>query len=287
MPFCPSDSSHPGRGLASSVATAILWLLVLCVIVPPQADAAVREPGRPRLLVIGDSIILGTHGNIAVNLPDWDVVFDADVSRSTAAGLDVLASHGTDFSVVVVALGANDGGTPGVFAPRVAALLDALAPVPHVVWLTVHEARPYYAQTNAIIRDQVARHPNAVVGDWNAALRPGAVGADGLHLTGQGSAEMAAWVAGLVRLVAAPPPTTTSTTTTTTTTVPPTTTTSTTVAPATSTQSVRSVSGRNAVRSAADADGSGASWMIWGIPVIVVVLGGVALVITRVRRRAQ
>lgn len=192
-----------------------------------SAQAGPGVPVPKRVLVIGDSIILGTQGNIAADLPDWDVVFDAAVSRSTDAGLAALAAHGTDFSVVVVALGANDGETPGVFTPRVAALLDALAGVPHVVWLTVHEARPYYARTNAIIRDQVARHPNAIAADWNAAVRPGDVGGDGLHLTGQGAAAMAGWVAAVVRLVSVPPTTTTTTTTTTSTT---TTTTTTTVA---------------------------------------------------------
>jgi hypothetical protein len=175
--------------------------------------------------VIGDSIILGTGGNIAADLPDWDVTFDAAVSRSTEAGLAALQTHGTDYQFVVIALGANDGGTPGVFQPRVASLLGALAKVPHVLWLTIHEARPYYAQTNAIIRSEVAHHPNAAVGDWNAAIKPGDVGEDGLHLTPQGSTDMASWVAGIVRT--GTPPTTTTTTSTSTTS------TTTTVAPST------------------------------------------------------
>lgn len=270
------------RGLVASIWVALVF--VLCAPAAPRAAAVTHEPDRPRLLVIGDSIILGTNGNITADLPDWDVVFDAAVSRSTAEGLDVLATHGTNFSVVVVALGANDGASPGVFAPRVAALLDALAPLPHVVWLTIHEARPYYMQANAIIRDQVARHPNAIVGDWNAAIRPGDVGADGLHLTGQGSAGMAAWVAGLVHLVVAPPPTTT-TSSTTTSTVPPSTTT-TTVAAATSRRAAPSTSVRSTAGSAT-CDDAGVSWMIWGITAVVIVVVGLAFVAARLRQQRK
>lgn len=198
---------RPVRSLAIVALVVLVAIIGLSVCrTPLRADAA---PPKPSLLVIGDSIVLGTQGNVAADLPDWTVTMDAAVSRSTAGGLDALAAHGTDYDVVVVALGANDGGTPSVFTPRVAALLDALGAVPHVIWLTIHEARPYYAQTNAIIRSQVATHPNAVVADWNAAIRPGDTGGDGLHLTPQGSVSMANWIAGAVRFVTAPPPTTT------------------------------------------------------------------------------
>lgn len=283
-------SSVPGaarcrrRGAVASTWVVVVSVVVLGAAAAPRAAAVARAPERPRLLVIGDSIILGTNGNIAADLPDWDVVFDAAVSRSTAVGPDVLAAHGTNFSVVVVALGANDGASPDVFAPRVAALLDALAPLPHVVWLTIHEARPYYAQANAVIRDQVARHPNAIVGDWNAAIRPGDVGADGLHLTGQGSAGMAAWVAGLVRLVVAPPPTTT-TSSTTTSTVPPSTTT-TTVAVASSRRAAPATSVGSSAGSAT-LDDSAASGTIWWIVAVVIVVVGLALVGSRRRRRRK
>ena len=213
-------------GRAQAIVTAAIVLVGL-VLAAGAPGATAADPPHPRLLVIGDSIILGTGGNIAADLPDWDVTFDAAVSRSTEAGLDALQTHGTDYQFVVIALGANDGGTPGVFQPRVASLLGALAKVPHVLWLTIHEARPYYAQTNAIIRSEVAHHPNAAVGDWNAAIKPGDVGEDGLHLTPQGSTDMASWVAGIVRT--GTPPTTTTTTSTTTST----TSTTTTVAPST------------------------------------------------------
>lgn len=268
---------------ARSVALALMVVIGGWLAIAGSAAAAPPAP-KPRLLVVGDSIILGTGNNIAADLPDWDVTFDAAVSRSTEAGLTAVQQHGTDYQAVVIALGANDGGTPAVFAPRVAAILDTLRPVPHVVWLTIHEARPYYAQTNAIIREAVSTHPNAEVGDWNAAVKPGDVGEDGLHLTPQGSTDMATWVAGVVR-AGVPPTTTTSTSTTTTSTTTSTTTTTTTI-PEVSSLERRAGAPVNA--SAKQTDGSGPGpWIFGVVGLAVLAVATVAgLVVTARRSKA-
>lgn len=221
---------------------------------------APANSARPSLLVIGDSIVVGTYDNIAKQMPGWDVTVDAKVSRSTAQGLDVFRKHGAKFSAVVIELGANDGGEAEVFRPRVAALLRAMGAVPHVIWLNVHEARPYYKQTNAIIAQEVARHPNASVGDWNAAVQPADVGGDGLHLTPQGSVAMSKWIATTVRTITTPPSTTTSSSTTTTNVPPPATT-----------------SARQAPRpNSANADDQTTTRFLWGI---VAFLCGIATVL--------
>jgi hypothetical protein len=154
------------------------------------------------------------------------------VDRSTEQGLSVVQRHGTRFQVVVVQLGTNDGGTPSVYQPRLQALVDALAPVPHVVLLTIRQARPYYAQTNQIMRQVAAAHPNVRVADWNAAALPTDTGGDGLHLTPSGSVHMAHFVAVQIAAAGRATPTTTTTSTTTSTTSS-TTSTTTTVAPTT------------------------------------------------------
>ena len=185
-----------------------------------------RAASNPRsALVIGDSVLAGTYGNIPADLPGWSVTMDATVDRSTDQGLAEVRKHGTSFGVVVVQLGTNDGGTPSVYQPRLEALMNALAPVPRVIFLTIRVARPYYAETNQIIRQVAAAHPNVSVGDWNAAWLPTDTGDDGLHLTPSGSVHMAQFVAGLISHGPAPTTTTSTTTstTTTTTTIPPTT----------------------------------------------------------------
>jgi lysophospholipase L1-like esterase len=148
---------------------------------------------RPAAFFLGDSVMLGAVGAIQAAMAPWDVVVDAAVSRSTAAGVDVIRARRAEIAdVVVVQLGTNDGADPGLYAERVRAVMAELAGVDLVLWLTIREARPYYATTNATLRQVLAGYPNAVVADWNATAPPGATYADGLHLRAEGAAAMAA-----------------------------------------------------------------------------------------------
>ncbi len=180
-----------------------------------------------RVLAIGDSVLLGAGPDLVADLAGREVVVDAAVSRSTGAGARAAAAHGTDWDVVILFLGHNDGATAGVYQPPYRALLDRFAAVPRVVVVTIHEIRPYYPGVNAFLRAEAARRPNVRVADWNAAIGPGMTAADGLHLTSSGRAALGQLLADQVadaELDFLPtttvPPTTTSTTTTPTTTVP-------------------------------------------------------------------
>jgi hypothetical protein len=69
--------------------------------VPPPAPPAPPPPGGPTggspygqraaLVMIGDSLALGTAAPLAADLPDWDVKADARVGRPLAEGMDILA----------------------------------------------------------------------------------------------------------------------------------------------------------------------------------------------------
>ncbi len=269
-----SATLHRRVGLVGFVSA----LVALALIVVPSAHASTATSTRkPRLLVIGDSIILGTGDRIAQDLPAWDVTFDAKESRSTAVGLDVLRAHGTDFTTVVVELGANDSGTPSVFTPRVDALLAALRGVHRVLWLTIPEARPYYRQANAIIRTATGRYPNASVADWSGAIQPGDVVDDGLHLTPKGYADMAAWVAKVVASPQAP----TTTTTTTTTTQPARPTNRSTSASAATTRPVTGASG-GLTAGSKQHDGRTTAWILG-----VAAMGAIVVVVVSVLRRRR
>lgn len=213
---------------------------------PPAAASATRAafpPLRPtRVLVLGDSVMKGADARYAGALPGRDLVVDTEVNRTTGAGADVVARIGTDWDVVVVLLGHNDGGSPGVYQPSARRLLDQLRGVRRVVWLTIHEVRPYYPDVNRFIDSLRAEYPNLSTADWNAVANahPEAVARDGLHLTAAGATLMAdlvaeqvevgewLWAADLHRLAARA---------TTTTTAPPTTTSTTEVAPTSTTTS--------------------------------------------------
>jgi lysophospholipase L1-like esterase len=211
----------------------LTWALVAVVTVVIAATvwsqpASAFPPTRPtRVLALGDSVMEGAAGAIPAALPGREVVVDTAVSRSTGATATAAAGHGTDWDVVVLLVGHNDGASPGVYQPPYRRMLDQFAGVPRVVVLTIHEARPYYAGVNAFLRDEATRRPNLRVADWNDAVnrQPGTTASDGLHLTGPGTALMAKVVSDqvLVAEVEFLPTTTTTATTTTTTTAPATT----------------------------------------------------------------
>lgn len=276
----------PGSGTASPAAPAF----------PPQ---------RPtRVLVLGDSVMKGAANDYAPALPGREVIVSAEVNRSTGQGADELAKLGTDWDVVVVLLGHNDGGSPGAYQPAARRILDQLRDVRVVSWLTIHEVRPYYPGVNQYIAGLQGEYPNLIVGDWNAVANanPGALAGDGLHLNGQGAQLMAEtvaeqveiaeidWALALRRLAQA---TTTTTSTTTTTTAPPTTTTTevtTTTEAATTTEQATTTEAPAAiadVEAVADGEESGAGAAVIagiGAAVLVAVLAG-ALVLRRRRRR--
>ena len=55
----------------------------------PVADPA-SDP-RPALVMLGDSLAIGTAGPLSLDLADWNVRFDARIGRPLAEGLSILA----------------------------------------------------------------------------------------------------------------------------------------------------------------------------------------------------
>ena len=63
----------------------------------PEAPPAIGSPGSNKLLVLGDSVILGAKNTIPAALKGWDVTFDARESRFISDGLNVLKAHKSDY----------------------------------------------------------------------------------------------------------------------------------------------------------------------------------------------
>lgn len=169
------------------VGAVVLAVLVLSGALAPAVAGEDAEPG-PRLVVVGDSIVLGARSDVVGALAHWDLAFDAEVGRTTSQGLEVLRSLDAGRAdVVVVELGANDAGSPVLFATRMRAVLAELAAVPHVIWLTVPEIEPFYVESNALLRAEAEIRPGLAVAEWGAVSQatPGAT-ADGLHLRAPG-----------------------------------------------------------------------------------------------------
>ncbi len=175
--------------------TAVAVLLAMIVSLLGISPAAAQTETQRSLFVVGDSIVLGAQEEIVASAPaGWAARVDAKVSRGTDAGLDVVRANKASITdVLVIGLGANDGGSPGIFGPRVEALLAEVAHVPHVFWLEIAEVRPYYPGANAVVRDVASRYDNVSVIPWSALAlsNPGLTADDGLHLTGPGQQAMA------------------------------------------------------------------------------------------------
>lgn len=262
--------------LAALVAATVL---VAAGTTPAASETTIDGPAR--VLVVGDSVVLGAKGSVESLLSTHEVAVDAEVSRTTGRSADAALTHGTDWDVVVVMLGHNDGGSPAVYQPPYRRLLDAYAAVPRIVVVTLHEVRPSYAGVNAFLRDEAERRSNVVVLDWNAiaSAEPGLTAGDGLHLTSAGARRMADEIGAQVfrAEVELTPPTTTTTAPTTT---APTTTTSTTTTRPESTATPATVA---AAAPQADDDDSAAPWAIGGL---TVASAAAATVLIRRRRRS-
>ncbi len=112
-------------------------------------------------------------------------------------------------SVVVVVVGYND--YEGAYAGDMEEALGVFrkAGVEHVVWATLREGRPSWAQMNGDILRASKRHPEMSVLDWNAHAQanPAWLQPDGIHLTPEGARGMATLVSSsLVQLGVAPKP---------------------------------------------------------------------------------
>jgi hypothetical protein len=174
---------------ATLVTVVVVAFLATTGGAAPAGAASAFPPLRPtRVLILGDSVLKGTVGQYRNRLAGRDVTIDAVVSRSTSASADHLARLGSDWDVVVVLLGYNDGGSARAFQPAATRILGQLAAVPRVVWLSLHEVRPGYSAVNQFITGQVARFPNLHTADWNAICNanPGSLAGDGIHPRGAG-----------------------------------------------------------------------------------------------------
>jgi len=161
------------------------------------ATAAAASDAPLRIRMFGDSVMLGARDDLLAAFPGTDINVDAIESRSLLGTTPVLAAHPDLLGdVVVLDLGSNDMPDGAVFRERIDAMMQALANVPRVVWLTQAVFQPARAAMNDELRAAADRYPNLDVVGWDAqvAAHPEYVYADGLHLTPPGRVAFAAAV---------------------------------------------------------------------------------------------
>lgn len=195
---------RPVRRVPVTVRVAVVTVVAAAAVLLAAPARVGAVPGRAagedgadsRFIAVGDSILLGARSQLEARsrFLGWPSVLDMEVSRSTIVGAEILESlrPGPD-DVVVIGLGANDSGDPGVFRGRAERVASTAAPAGKVLWLTIAEVRPYYAGTNDMIREIAGRYPQMSVVDWAAiaGADPSLTAGDGLHLTPAGTVAMA------------------------------------------------------------------------------------------------
>lgn len=242
--------------------TKICQLLVggLCVsaFIAPQVTfaapptASIAPNGQGRLLIIGDSLSVGTDyfGKLqsrVERLAIWPKVFiDDKPGRKASLAAPILAKHLTaDTTAIVIALGTNDmiSRTESWYPKYVIDLVMAQTRDLPVLWVNTKFSalgrRDWISRSarfnKALVKAQ-SRWPQLRIADWNTSFTPKASSrfiADGVHLTVSGYKTRASFSVNALRtygrqVVDASTTTTTTTSSTTTSTststVPPTTT---------------------------------------------------------------
>jgi hypothetical protein len=221
----------------------------------------VPSPGNNKLLVIGDSVILGAKTTVPKELVGWNVTFDAHESRFITNGLDVIKAHKSDYDKLqglnqaAIDQAYRDAGLPppkpdppasltevigrvvvihlctnyeigGGFATHIDRIMDYLKDLDRVVWVTCVEWSAGPTEANNAIKDAAKKYPKLVVADWAAfSITPGYTYDDQIHLKPPGQDELAKLVSRAVGPAPTPLPPAPTTTrpkpTTTTTTTPP------------------------------------------------------------------
>lgn len=161
-------------------------------------------PNSGRLLVVGDSLAVGTEAPLARLLPGWRVATSAYTGRHTDDGVAEITGRGSLPDVIAVSLGTNDDpSATSSFAGEVQRVLDAAGPAKCVVWANIVRP-PYagvsYAGYNRVLERLSLSHPNLIVVDWSGIVRsqPGLLASDGVHATPHGYAVRAQAIASAI-----------------------------------------------------------------------------------------
>jgi hypothetical protein len=152
-------------------------------------------PGRAGLLVIGDSLSVGTAPILPGIMPGWRVATDGVGGRPLAAGMFSLAETQlpTDGSIIVgFSLFTNDDPTHTAdLQSAVRTSLDRVGPKGCVIWATI--VRPPingvpYDAANALLRRMARSEKRMRLVPWDKviAAQPALMGPDGIHPTPQG-----------------------------------------------------------------------------------------------------
>jgi hypothetical protein len=155
---------------------------------------APAAPAQARVLVVGDSLQVGSGPYVERALPGTPVTVDARIGRPSVEGVSVLRSRlRAAHEVVVFDLGTNNDPAAPARLGRDLAAARAIAGRRCLVVATIN--RPplngvSYAQINRVIQRFAASDPNTQLVDWRAyaTRQRGLLAPDRIHATARGYA---------------------------------------------------------------------------------------------------
>lgn len=173
-----------------SICLGFAILAAALVLGAPQGSA-LAQVQTPDVLIIGDSLAIGTMPFLDEMLTDRNLTWDTVNGRTTPQGMRALrlALRESEPQAVVVSLGTNDGPDPRRFTSRLRRMLRDLAPDTCVIWTAV--VRPprkgRYGALNRALRAEARRDHRLIVINWDRAVKRGTVVLrDGLHADAAG-----------------------------------------------------------------------------------------------------
>jgi hypothetical protein len=176
----------------------VVTVTAMGAFVPPAAAQGVGP-----VLVVGDSLEVGTEPYLRQELSGVQLDVDAKTSRPSSDGLAVLRSAlGPEHEVVVFDLGTNDDpGAPDALAANLQAAADAAAGR-CLVFATINRPPLGGVSDDGLNQavDEVATATGARIADWRSvAQQPGVLQPDGVHATPSGYQQRARVVADAIR----------------------------------------------------------------------------------------
>jgi peptidoglycan/LPS O-acetylase OafA/YrhL/lysophospholipase L1-like esterase len=199
---CHPPSTWQRKGWAGLAAACCAGGVVLAQLYQARAETAAQLPAAPTrlqagasapqlapggfiLTAIGDSVLLGSQGQLARTL--WPILVDAQIGRQGSEGVKRVRElrHASALAdTVLVHLGTNGY----LHESNLNDILQELSDRKQVIFMTVHASRRWVDDNNALLTRVVARYANARLINWQlvATEHPEYLAADGVHLNVQG-----------------------------------------------------------------------------------------------------
>jgi lysophospholipase L1-like esterase len=175
-----TTTKNAANSIVGKLTAGILATAAVAALLPAPAVGA-------SVLVVGDSLEVGSAPHLRTALAGTAVDIDARAGRTSSEGVRVLSRRlRPEHEVVVFPLGTNDLNAD-VFAANLGAV-EQLAGGRCLVLATIARPPLRGAPASALNR-VIAAHGSAQVADWRpAAASPGVLGRDRVHATGEGYA---------------------------------------------------------------------------------------------------